>query len=853
MLYERTNEQLLIREEILNPTNPILLIKATAGSSKSFTLVDSIKHFAKHNPTSSTLCLVFGSTPAAELAEGLSSVSDNAQAMTIHSLAYRNTISKYGWQTPVLSYWTWRHIPKSIFRPFGTDNEILQLISNFCKSPELSFDDYLYSIQYNDKKLADIALKLLNLMLAGDMPITHDFYLKMFHIAVMTGKLTLPHYDRLAVDEFNDISQITLDIVKSISATQKIFVGDSCLVGNTKVLTSTGWRKIKSIVRSLEKNEEIFVKSYNIENDSFTFEKASNPQRLGLKQTLKIKTNKSTLKCTGNHKILTISGWKRADELKIGDGLIKYCGDIDVGIPKQLNNDQMQILYGSFLGDGYINKMKIHDNIQRVTFGHSIAQRNYFNWKCDAFNISKSMKQFKQGGKRIIKGKECIVNDFVSATSRVFYMNKNIQIDDIENIDELGLAIWLMDDGSIKSRNKKKNGVEGVRGITLSTAAFNEEENKKLIDILFNNFGLIAKLGKDRDYFELNFGKEHSKKILNIVKNYIHDDFIGKFKDNKSTYNLNNKQSNHSIDVVLNISDNGEHEVFDIEVENNHNFIVSDTAIKKEKASGIVVHNCQSIFHFLNLVDGFKYFHNAKQLHLSKSFRVDSKFAPYIQSFLRTHLDEQAVFDGMEYEPNQPITTKFYLTRTNASIIAKMIQLNRAGTPYGLAHKAKLKQMFKLPLFLVYAKPGAKQLDEELKHYQHDIDEYGALKRTSRTELSKFQYLLQSNPYDSALKSAIRLITQFGPNEIINTYDQAELHIGSKQNLTLMTAFMSKGGTADQVELDDDLNDMMDDILDIPSDERTDEDRSNLCLYFVSVSRHRHKLINGKHLIGYNN
>jgi len=258
----------------------------------------------------------------------------------------------------------------------------------------------------------------------------------------------------------------------------------------------------------------------------------------------------------------------------------------------------------------------------------------------------------------------------------------------------------------------------------------------------------------------------------------------------------------------------------------------------------------QSIFTFLKLRNGFKQYPDAKVLTLSKSFRVDASYAPAIQAFLRKYLEPDAVFEGMEYptDPAPTPVTKAYLTRTNNSLITKMIELNKAGIPYHLSSKAKLKQMFKLPLALIYAKPAFDQKDSELKHLQHDIDDWGSLSEAKRKEISLVKYLRQANPDDTKLASAITLILKFGSKDILNAYEHANDHKSKPCNLSLLTGHTSKGSTFDEVELDNDLNEAITDIIARDPSTYTDDERSELCLYFVCISRMRFKLINAKHL-----
>ncbi len=479
-----TDEQQLIFDELISPTSPIVTIRATAGSSKTTSLVAAISRYKQVFPDHSVRYLVFGALAAAD---GKSEFGTNAIVSTLHAYAYHHIVKEYKLGA-VKSFLTWRDIPKNIKRPFNTDGDILNIIEDYCSSSHLSLDAYTEEQQdmnpLFEYRLIPSVKQVLNHMAQGRMPITHSFYLKLFHIFVMNNKIQLDHHDRLLVDEFQDMSGLALDIINAIPADQKIFVGD----------------------------------------------------------------------------------------------------------PNQ------------------------------------------------------------------------------------------------------------------------------------------------------------------------------------------------------------------------------------------------------------------SIFEFLKLQNGFAKYPDAKVLTLSKSFRVSAKYAPAIQQFLHKHLEPNAVFEGMEYPPDVKCVTKAYLTRTNAKLISKMIELNKQNVPYHLSHKTKLKQMFKLPLAVIYAKPGFDQKDPELKHLQHDIDDWGSLPKSKRDEISLIKYLKEQNLHDSKLQSAITLTLNFDRQDIIDAFNHAEDHKSKECNLQLMTVHTSKGITRDIVELDDDVNEAISDLLHIPQENLTSSERAEMCLYFVSVSRHRHVLINAKHL-----
>lgn len=256
----------------------------------------------------------------------------------------------------------------------------------------------------------------------------------------------------------------------------------------------------------------------------------------------------------------------------------------------------------------------------------------------------------------------------------------------------------------------------------------------------------------------------------------------------------------------------------------------------------------QRIFSFMNLIDGFSRFTDATTLELSQSFRVDHKYAPAIQQFLRKHLDEDAVFEGMLYPDDVVPKTKAYLTRTNAALISKMIELNKSNTPYHLTHNLKIKQMFKMPLAVIYAKPGFVQRDGELRHFQDLVDEWGKLSEYKRDQQGLYSFIMNHPNVDQATISAIKLVLKFSKEDIIEAHDQAEEHKKTACDLQLMTAHNSKGTTRDIIELDPDMDKALQDALSSKFKGTEDERRSELCLYFVACTRHRYQLHGAEYL-----
>lgn len=267
------------------------------------------------------------------------------------------------------------------------------------------------------------------------------------------------------------------------------------------------------------------------------------------------------------------------------------------------------------------------------------------------------------------------------------------------------------------------------------------------------------------------------------------------------------------------------------------------------KVKVLVGDPAQAIYGFMGCVSAFDFYNKVGiTLHLSKSFRVHSLIAEKIQIFCRHTFDPDMVFEGMDYT-SMEVKSKAYLTRTNATMINKMIELNRNNTPYKLATSAKVDQIFSLPLAIIYSMPGSQQRKPELKQIQHVVDEWGTIPDTDQRP-SKFKYLRDNFDGVQSVIQALDLIAIHGTDLIIETANKAVEHKTSNANLTVMTVHTSKGLTLDEVTLDDDVNSSIEEAMEkvrtrTPLDK---EDISELFLYYVACSRTRYKLNNAIYL-----
>lgn len=340
-------------------------------------------------------------------------------------------------------------------------------------------------------------------------------------------------------------------------------------------------RKIGSLYNDFIKGIPLpRVMSYNEEKDVFEYKRILNAWKRDPKPLLQIKTGRRKFFCTANHPFLTTRGWVRASELT-SDDLLKVRATTPQW-PNSLNDDQYQVVLGSFLGDGHLSSHK--PGRYRIAETHCIAQKDYCEWKASIFN-SKITHIEKNGYAQ---------TPAVRFASTSFGFRKVPKTKTscpqwiLDDLDERGLAIWFMDDGS---SNRARWGAR------FSTCSFDEDTQIRIVEKL-KKFGIESRYTKYRGEFYIILKTKAFAKLSEIIAPYVHKNIDYKINkkyrtDNK--YIWNNKYNTCGLSPVDDVSWTSRvEEVYDIEVEDNHNFIPTSTRTTRN-IGGPIAHNCQDL------------------------------------------------------------------------------------------------------------------------------------------------------------------------------------------------------------------------------------------------------------------
>jgi superfamily II DNA or RNA helicase len=314
-----------------------------------------------------------------------------------------------------------------------------------------------------------------------------------------------------------------------------VTVVDECFPYETNILTSNGNIQIGTLYKMKDKGVSLpLVKTFNEDTKTFEFKKIVNVFRKTNDNLIGIWCSKMKIQSTDNHKYLTKCGWKEANQITLDDYLISHYDTSTVNsVCPGLNSDQYQVVLGSFLGDGCIRQLK--NGRYRLSMTHCEQQYDYCKWKASMFNINDVRRVEKNG---YSKKKACAFN------TKTFYIFNELPKTKtyvpqwiLDDLDEMGLAIWFMDDGSIN-----KNAFNSK----LSTDSFDEDSQKRIVAKL-NLMNITCKyVPYKKTYYQIVINEQGTKELIRLISKYIHKNMLYKLLTNQ----YKNYIQDNTIDIL---------------------------------------------------------------------------------------------------------------------------------------------------------------------------------------------------------------------------------------------------------------------------------------------------------------
>lgn len=198
-----------------------------------------------------------------------------------------------------------------------------------------------------------------------------------------------------------------------------------------------------------------------------------------------------------------------------------------------LTKEENDILIGSLLGDGCLRIMG-RCKFPAFSVSHSENQKDYVFWKYE--KLKKYIKTppwreeriyHKDRSRKTFSWRfQTLSNEVFSDLYNTFYKNrKKIIPESIESLlkdSPLALAVWLMDDGN-----------KNHQAVFLNTQSFSLNEQHRLAKALNDIYGFNVTVNshsksKGIELYRIRISTESTKKLKNIVKNYLLSSFYYK-------------------------------------------------------------------------------------------------------------------------------------------------------------------------------------------------------------------------------------------------------------------------------------------------------------------------------------
>lgn len=185
----------------------------------------------------------------------------------------------------------------------------------------------------------------------------------------------------------------------------------------------------------------------------------------------------------------------------------------------KISQRQKEIIIGKLLGDGHA-ETQTEGRTYRLKFEHSYSQKEYIDW------LYKELESLASGTpsikKQTVKNIEYMKYWFNTITSssfrfyaQQFYKNRKKIIPKLIHrwLTPLTLAIWFMDDGSIKSKKHKAK--------IINTQSFSKEDIERLINVLLVKYGVKAKLRKQKEGYQIYLLSETIETFEDLISPYV--------------------------------------------------------------------------------------------------------------------------------------------------------------------------------------------------------------------------------------------------------------------------------------------------------------------------------------------
>ena len=315
----------------------------------------------------------------------------------------------------------------------------------------------------------------------------------------------------------------------------------TCFHPGVQVWTEEGMVPIGDLVKE---RRQVRVWSYDFDTQSFELKPIVRWIETKAKENLKCLSfrnsgafgsrvdcfNPTTLWGTGDHKLITETGEKIALEESTSIAVAK----------EKLSRAQTQLLYGSLLGDATVCERGL------LRFMHCEAQLPYLELKRQIFGslCDGPVQRNVSRPNRLVKSRNVSFKAWTKTTADIKQARsfcyvagvKRVNREWLDKLDDLGLAFWFLDDGSVRRQKRGNSG-----SVTLHTNGFFWEDILTIQQWFLERWNWRSVIEKSSNSENENIGwmirfhGESAEQLLDTIAPYVPECFLYKLLDRPST------------------------------------------------------------------------------------------------------------------------------------------------------------------------------------------------------------------------------------------------------------------------------------------------------------------------------
>jgi recombination protein RecA len=225
----------------------------------------------------------------------------------------------------------------------------------------------------------------------------------------------------------------------------------------------------------------------------------------------------SRFACTPLHRIRTVSGWRKASELNVGDRVMRLA-------PHYLSEWQWQVLLGGLMGDGSLSSGGRSCGLNtRYRFGRATGCAPYTDWKASL--LSNIDLRRSVDGRGAVSYRSRPLPELAELREAVYLGGRKVlSYDYLKRLTPLSIAIWYMDTAALtRCAAGEASAMSAVAGIVeICVESFERTSRTRLCQHLQDTWGISSQLVDRAGCAVLHFAPAETDKLQALIAPYVH-------------------------------------------------------------------------------------------------------------------------------------------------------------------------------------------------------------------------------------------------------------------------------------------------------------------------------------------